>query len=57
MEGPVIASLNTKLADSYEKLGMYSQAFDVAVNMFCSYSNIYYPNTSHDLYKRARFFA
>ena len=56
-EGPVIASLNTKLVDSYEKLGMYGQAFEVAAKMFCSGSNIYYPNTSHDLYKRARFFA
>lgn len=56
-EGPVIASLNTKLVDSYEKLEMYDQAFDVAVKMFCSDNNIYYPNTGHDLYKRARFFA
>lgn len=56
-EGPVIASLNTTLVDSYEKLGMHGQAFDVAVKMFCSYSNNYYPNTRHDLYKRARFFA
>lgn len=56
-EGPVITSLNTKLVDSYEKLGMYGQAFDVAVKMFCSDNNISYPNIGHDLYKRARFFA
>ena len=47
---PVVASLNTKLVDAYEKLGMNSEAFDVAVKMF-------FTDNSHDLYKRARFFA
>ncbi len=45
----VIDSLNTKLVDSYEKLGIHGEAFDVAVKMFCA-------NGRHDLYKRARFF-
>lgn len=53
---PIVAALNTKLVDSYEKLGLYGEAFDVAVKMFCSSSN-YYPDSSHNLYKRARFFA
>ena len=47
---PVVASLNTKLIDAYEKLGMNNEAFDVAVKMF-------FTNNSHDLYKRGRFFA
>lgn len=54
---PVVAALNTKLVDSYEKLGMYDEAFDVAIKMFCSSSNNYYSDSSHNLYKRARFFA
>jgi len=47
---PVVSALNTKLVDSYEKLGMNGDAFNVSLKMF-------YTNNNHDLYKRARLFA
>jgi len=46
----VAFALNEKLVYSYEKLGMFGEAFDIALRMF-------YTNNTHELYKRARFFA